>query len=470
MSRSIHATRQQLTKARRFQYADEAVKVKILRGWRGALNHKRWTKRQRRQETAHERQPAVGIASTDGTPVDIAGLPIEIDLLGASPYVHHAASVEDLRALLAVLPPGLADGVSRIVLTLGKPDMEQARESHDDECDPFTGRLGWETFQGVYGGTWLGIYRVRSASISLFAYVYDPAKLPLPLPLCELYLRLRTLTTFAHELAHHFDEMRRVARGRWLARGKNRVERYAEAREHAWGQEFVVPLLRQRYPGQVQALDEWIAYHGGVKVPLESLAGDPRTTRKDRLFSFSYDAGAAFRFWLDDLGEKAPDLFASRFAFAHRLHLGDQYELCLQVLDGLLIDWPPTLKVWGFKADTLVHLERWDELEACVRQMLALDATSADAWKYQSWVAVGRQDWPGVLEATQRWLDRLDPQEDRFERRNVMFHRAVALCGLAEFARMEACLALSAVYPGLLKRRREEVYRRAGLTLLKPDS
>jgi tetratricopeptide (TPR) repeat protein len=465
MSRSIHTTRQQLAEARRRQYSDDAKRMEVINRLRRELRQKHWTKRQMRQEAAQARQPQVLAGVIDGTPVSAEAIPIEIEPEGDPRHVHHAASSDDLRALLAVLPPGMADGLSRVVLTLGKPDMERWARTDDAKPDPLTGRIGWEIFFGVYGGNFLGVYRPKSAGIWLYAYVYDPEKLPLPLPLCELFLRLRALTTFAHELAHHFDELRRVARGRWLARGKNRVERYAEEREYAWGQEFVAPLLRQRYPEQVRALEEWIAHHGGARAPLELLAGDPRTTRKDYLINLRSDVGAAFQSWLDDIAEQPGDLFASRFAFAQHLHWADQYDLCLEVLDGLLTGWPPTPKTWAYKADTLVHLERWDEAEVCARQALALDTKFLDAWTELGWVAIGRRNWLEVLANTDQRLTLIDAEEDRFEWREVMFHRAIAYCGLGKLVQMEECLTASVMREVYLKGRRKAVYRCAGVPL-----
>lgn len=72
----------------------------------------------------------------------------------------------------------------------------------------------------------LGVYSSRIPTIRLFAYVYSeiiPNK-----EVWELYLKMEMLSTLIHEIAHHFDQISRVDRGRWLAREKDKVEGYAE--------------------------------------------------------------------------------------------------------------------------------------------------------------------------------------------------------------------------------------------------
>ncbi len=458
MSRSIHSTRQTLDKIRRQEHADPAAKATAVLRERRALSHKRSLKSQMRRESTDGRQePAL-----DQPPADVATLPIEVVTAGDPRFVHHAASPEDLRALLAVLPPGMGDGLSRIILTLGKRYIEG--RDHEDwlEPDPLTGRVGGKLFRGVYDGAILGVYLIASASIHLHAYVYDPEDLPLPRPLCELYLRLQALVTFAHELAHHFDHTRRVARGRWLARGKQRVERYAEKCEHSWGREYVVPLLRHLYPEEVRGLEEWISRRGGLRVPLEWLVLAPSSGIVAGHGNATFDLRSAFETWLSDEDAPSSDSSTSRHDFAWALHYADEYEACLLAIEELLADFALTAKLWSFRADTLVHLERWDEAEVAARRALELDPKLSDAWEQLGWAAIGHRDWPGLLAITQRRQSLIDPAVDRVEWRNLMFQRAVALCGTGEFARMEACLAASVVCRARLASRRKGVYHWAG--------
>jgi hypothetical protein len=170
-------------------------------------------------------------------PVSDDAVPIEV--IDHGRFTHYAASAADLRQVIDRLPPGCVDGLSRIDLRLGPPDDPDA----DDErvMDPFLGRFRHELMPGVFSGRVLGCYSSDAARVQLHAYVYDPA-----VPdrvIVELYLRLKMLATFVHELGHHHDFSRRVARGRWRADDDEEVEIHAEAIEHAWTRDYVVPYL-----------------------------------------------------------------------------------------------------------------------------------------------------------------------------------------------------------------------------------
>src|SRR5207302_1223034 len=80
----------------------------------------------------------------------------------------------------------------------------------------------------------------------LYAFVVDPALADRPL--WELLLRLWALSTFVHEVAHHDDEMRRTARGRWHLEPCEKAEDYAIALQAEWTRDVVVPYLERTYP------------------------------------------------------------------------------------------------------------------------------------------------------------------------------------------------------------------------------
>jgi hypothetical protein len=80
----------------------------------------------------------------------------------------------------------------------------------------------------------------------------------------ELLLRLWGLSTFVHEVAHHDDAMRRVARGRWRMAVKKKVEDYADTLQAEWARDVVVPYLERAYPAEVALLNAWMARHGGL--------------------------------------------------------------------------------------------------------------------------------------------------------------------------------------------------------------
>src|SRR5262249_17493492 len=148
---------------------------------------------------------------------------------------------------------------------------EEYADEHEDR-DPFTGRLSHEMLPGVYSGVCLGTYAPKSGQITLHAHVYDPGKLPISRKICEFYLKLRVLTTFVHEVAHHHDDTNRVRRGRWLADRKENVEWYAKKMEYEWTRQIVLPYLDKAYPADVKGLLDLVEHHGGLRVSLEFFA------------------------------------------------------------------------------------------------------------------------------------------------------------------------------------------------------
>jgi hypothetical protein len=221
------------------------------------------------------------------------------------PFVHYPASIDDLRAVIARLPVGVINGITRIELSLGRAPAEHAGEEADP-VDPLIGRAGIEVVPGVYSSRVLGTYTLDGGRIRLFAYIYDPDRADRGV--FELYLRLRQLATFMHELGHHQNESTRVARGRWRADVHDEHEMYAEAVQYAWTADVVVPYLEEAYPVEVAALRSWMIQHGGIALPLEVLAGDPRTTNGidgERLF---FGVDGAFEQLLRDVaaGELPP--------------------------------------------------------------------------------------------------------------------------------------------------------------------
>ena len=129
----------------------------------------------------------------------------------------------------------------------------------------------------MYGAYVLGIYDGDFCRINVHAFVSDSSSPPM-LPVMA-YLKLRSLSTFVHEVAHHFDHTQRVSRGRWIALGdaERKVERFAEHCQHEWTQNCVVPYLEKTYPKDVGALLDWVHHNGGVRLALGELISDPRS-------------------------------------------------------------------------------------------------------------------------------------------------------------------------------------------------
>jgi tetratricopeptide (TPR) repeat protein len=345
--------------------------------------------------------------------------------------------------------------------------MEKMRDDYS-EPDPHTGRPGSELFCGVYCGPYLGTFRPASGLISIYAFVWNKSACPLPQDICELYLRLHALQTLVHEVAHHHDECQRQARGRWLKLRKENIEMYAEKMEYEWTRTFVLPYLEATYPRAVRRLRAWVSWHGGIRLPFEFFAGDPRTTCRDGLILLSSDTASSFRSWLDELS-KASTLAGRRLAFAWELHFADQYESCLAVVECVLRGHPDNIAARECLADTLVHLDRYDDALAAALHLLAADPLNSTAWQTRADVAEANSDWLRLLSICQDW--RTAGGLSHGGEFNILTYEAIAYCALGRIQEMEQAIecrvALASPDPEIQKQRRvwmlRSVRRRAGL-------
>jgi hypothetical protein len=113
MSRSEHATRREP-------------------GDPGDLERKRHVKALVARERLQPRPPWPEVVA-DAVPITVED--------HEGPFVHHPASVDDLRAVIARLPPGSMDGIAGIELCLGRLPADSA-DLEDDAIDPLVGRFG----------------------------------------------------------------------------------------------------------------------------------------------------------------------------------------------------------------------------------------------------------------------------------------------------------------------------------------
>lgn len=398
MSRSIHTTRRQLEALRRADYADPARRRERIRHISESLYTKRATKAQVRQERHQSEVPAGAEDSTY----------IPIDLYDQSPFIHYPAGIEDVRAVMGLLPPGTMAGVSRIVLCLGR---EAQHEESDDlqasgEPDPFAARPGVELLPGVFVGRCLGEYVRDSATICLYAYVYDAAAMP-DRELRELYLRFQMLSTFVHEVAHHKGKLSEGTRGRWLVRPGEASERYARAYEYRWMQQVVARYLEQTYPHEVRALAEWMAYHGGVSLPLKLFA--------DNCKNPFFNGSAAFEALVRAVDE-GESLRETWFGFATDLYYANYYSEALRALSAILIEHPDDPEVVVLQARIYRNQEQYDEAERFAWKALAGDATCADAWWVLQGVYEARGDWPNLEVAATKRIELGDKQDAIYAR------------------------------------------------------
>jgi hypothetical protein len=447
MSRSIHTTRHTVVALSRKKFSSADAKQAALKEAFADLARKRRIKRQVSEERAQTGPPLEGVA--------LETIPVEV--LDEGKFVHHGASARDIRAVLAALPGAATLGIAKIQLSLGKAYMEE--QAHDEAPlrDPIVRRPSHTIFPGVYCGGVLGTYGTATGLVSVYAFVHDPAKLALPRPVCELYLRLHALKTLVHEVAHHHDRVARTARGRWRFDRKATVEWYAEQREHEWTRSVVLPYLERAYPKEASALRKWVGHYGGFKTGLKFFAGDTRRTERNGLERLVLPTSGAFENWVGELA-KCQSLAESRLAFARQLHYADAYEDCLGVVDGILARQPECIAALTCKADTLVHLERFDEALSLAERVLRSEPTNSDAWETRGDVLEHRKDWKGLLINCDQWgaAGRLK----RLARRKLQMHRAVACCALGLEPQMEKALQ---AYLATSRTRSEEQARRMGV-------
>jgi tetratricopeptide (TPR) repeat protein len=324
---------------------------------------------------------------------------------------------------------------------LGKAYQEKVVPSQGNAehiRDPITGRAGAQLFTGVYCGCFLGTFSPSSGLISLYAFVVDPAQAPLPPTALRLYLKLHALKTLVHEIAHHHDHTSRVRRGRWLADRKENVENYAERMEYEWTKEIVIPYLESAYNGDTEGLQSWVEYHGGIRLPLACFAGDPRRTERNGLMRLVFSTSVAFESWLDDFA-KYRDVVGSRLAFAQELHYSDAYDECLAILNSVLAGEPQHSNAFILKADTLVHLGRFEEAEVIVAALLGENPALEGAWEIRGDIFEAKGQWLELLDNSERFLACASMESEL--RKYALMHRAVALCALGRDDELDRAIA-----------------------------
>lgn len=379
MSRSIHETHKQWRELRHAQFSDPKEKRKALR----AVAERVLTKRDIKQMVRVERRDSD--LSLEPSQTDL----IPINILETGVYIHYPAGVTDLRNVMRALPKGVLDGLTRIELRL-----EADPESREGEPDPLVGRHGCKTLPGVYSADVIGTC-FFDGRITLSAYVYN-SDLP-NREVLELYLRLRMLSTFMHEVAHRFDWTARRSRGRWRMDDSQKNELYAEDFEHQWTQTIIVPYLERAYPHQVEALQALVQFYGGVRVELVDLLEHGRSTSKaeHKAFSSFFSGRQAFKDLLENMASGL-SRNETRIDYARALHYAELYDLALEALDGVLLESPTELEALVLKADIKVHQREFVIARRLAEAALREEATHLDALIVLSDALEGLQAWSAL--------------------------------------------------------------------------
>jgi hypothetical protein len=418
MSRSIHETHRQLRDAKHQRYADPSKRRTVIREIRKQLRLKDRIKTQVEDERRSDTMPL------QPSPTDL----IPIGILETGAHIHYPAGVTDLRNVMRALPKGVLDGLTSIELRL-----EADPESRDGEPDPLVGRHGCETLPGVYSADVIGTC-FFDGRITLSAYVYH-SDLP-NREVLELYLRLRMLSTFMHEVAHRFDWTARRSRGRWRMDDSKKNELYAEDFEHEWTQTIVVPYLERAYPHQVQALQAWVQFHGGAQIELVDLLEHGRSTSKAerKAFSSFFSGQQAFKHLLENVAGGL-SRNETRIDYARALHYAELYSLALEALDGVLLESPNELEALVLKADIKVHQRAFIVARRLAEAALNKDATHLDALIVLSDALEGLHDWSALRSIALRTCNHDDLRAYQF--RDALLHLAHANLELGNHAAVQ---------------------------------
>lgn len=424
MSRSIHETRRDLSEALRD--GADAKRVEYLRTQLA-------TKRRIKERSQEERR------SSAVEPGGVEAVPVCVRDTG--PFLHYPASIDDIRAVMRLLPRGALDGLATVELCSGIAYQRGFTKTHTySEPDPHVGRYGYETLPGVFVGRTLGTYWPSRRRIRVYAFVYDEVKTDARL--WDVYLRLKMLATFIHEAAHHYDHSLRVARGRWRADSTTKNEMYAKNFEHEWVQQYVVLYLQRTYAEPWQALDAWITHHGGCSVPLSTLAGEPRTTNKRgrvRIQGGLFSVEEALESLCRHVAEGMP-LTDTRLWFAEQLHWAEYYTEALAIIERVLHECPGNSRALTLRADILVHQKNYEAVFLCLKQLLPGDRDNAIALQILADVHEAKQEWPQLRRVTTTLLDRLNVSDNSREA-ELLLQRAHAHVELGDYELANADLA-----------------------------
>jgi hypothetical protein len=395
MSRSVHSTHKELREARLRSYHDDKIKAAEV-----AEIEKDLARKRRIKGTVAESRSTDEVKNVEG----LAG-PIPIRILDKGPCILHPATPEDIEAIQRRLPAGVMEGLSEIVLSLGEHAQLEGEDAHIWDPDPITNRIGLETLPGFYKGWIWGTYQSSACRITLHAFVSDPAK-PCVMP-TTAYFKLQILSTFVHEVAHHFDHTRRIARGRWLASEQEKVEHFADHRQYEWTQTCVVPYLEEAYPQDVAELLRWLEVHGQIRFTLGELISDPR-----RVYVATIDR--AVEGLLKDVLQETHRI-ETLFNFAINLKIADLYERAQQVIDRILVEAPDHEDALELRANIWNFQESYAEAALMASRIVGRNPRNWRARTTLTRAYEGLEQWAKVIETATESLTLFDEELDRLD-------------------------------------------------------
>lgn len=245
------------------------------------------------------------------------------------------------------------------------------------------------------------------------------------------------LMTFVHEIGHHYDFTFRIGRDKWRGDKRDNLEIYAESMQHRWLTEYVIPFLQDKYASEVRVLNAWIEKQVGIPIPLELLAGDPRSTAKNGCIRISswFDSADSFLLFVKDIS-RGKDLDEARYDYADALHQDEKYDYAWRILDQLLVQHPDHPACLNLKADICVHLEQFEKAVQYAEQVLSIYIDNVEPYDVLSNAYAGLKMWEKVLAVTDKILTLLE-RDDIWERIRALTDRANAYIGMGNLEEAE---------------------------------
>lgn len=421
MSRSFHVTKKQV----------ESSRIKVSDGGRGA--NETYERLRDRYETKHLTKRYVKRERNKNLQFPVPGVidALPIEYRRESSFVHYPVTAQDIRELLKIMPQGVTDGLSKILFCLAKQYQRYPDESlfGSPEPDPYTGRLGYKFFSDVYCGRCLGTYFSYRREIRVYGYVY-PDDIPLR-EVVEFFLRMQMLMVFLHELAHHHDRQQRTARGRWRMDKTESAEIYAEQTAHEWIEVYAIPYICQRYADEYARLKKWMKQTAGVCLDLRLLAGDYRdTARKGRIRISSFFNTADYFAEFAARIQNGEDSISARVELASDLHMADEYDISLKILQTALAKNLRNVRALCVCADIYWHLNEYVKAVKYARKAMSLDKKEVDAYKTLCDAYEGLEQWDAVI----KWAcGGLEHAQTKWEAMLLLQSKARAEIALRQF-------------------------------------
>lgn len=431
MARTIHDTWGVAHRAKRADWSDPEIPKAIAKEMR-----KNWLRQQsiRDGERRLRKQGAV-----PPQPVHPSRVPVVIE--HEAPYLH-SPTVRDIRLVLARLPRGSIDGLQAIHLCLDKGGREYGEGL---VRDPFTRRWRREPVPGVFSPTPLGSYDFDGAIIRIYGWLCEPDARAVP-PVA-LVLKVESLKTLVHEVAHHFDHTFRKRRSRWSLGDKDKHEAWAERIEGAQGADVVLPYIASTYAAETEQLERWIEVHAGVAMDTLQLlyhepeiflglarsvmsGRDPDATKVDFAAHLHRIGGNDYaRAVLDKVFAHDPEhaealaVSACILQCEHRDFAASE-PICRRAIAAD----PGCLRAWDVLARGCAIQERWqDAALACEGGIAHTPDGERPAWYFVSTLAEAHLhlgDWAGVEADVARMRDRGGHDADLC----AEMHRVLASC------------------------------------------